>query len=429
VAQSLNKDIGRRELVRDIEDTIGLTSRQGVGLMELRDRLEEEGLSPAEIDDEISARSDEMLDERAEMIAHTESMRAANEGQLELWDQAVQDGYLTGDEQKMWIATPDVVVCDECEALDGETVGLDEDFPDGDPPLHPFCRCTVALAGMPGGEGRETEAFEALGGPGSGNFGHAGRPGEVGGSASDGDASGIVDHPQQTNAERVAIVTRRCEEVARELGVDPKIVHVVDKEPAAFTVGNQQFHEAGHFDPRTGEIEINARGAYDMRMSVTNGIAAHEVSHAIYDGLRNRQSAEHAEINGYSNTNSLSATERDRLFLRGSIPRPEQQDEIERRWPVSAMFSRTIGDSTMRGHDLNEQMVKEDGHSAYAKSYWQSDLLQKTGGMDRAVNETLAEVTRYLTHPLSWHEQGNPDPKSPWVTLAKDMMAMQKGTR
>jgi SPP1 gp7 family putative phage head morphogenesis protein len=156
VAGSLNKDLSRRELVRDIEDVIGLTSKQGEGLMSLRDELEAEGLSQAEINDEVSARSGEMLDDRAAMIAHTESMAAANQGQLELWDQAVADGWLTGDEQKVWIATPDTVVCDDCETLDGETVGLDEEFSmGGDPPLHPFCRCTVALAGMPGGTTEE----------------------------------------------------------------------------------------------------------------------------------------------------------------------------------------------------------------------------------------------------------------------------------
>jgi SPP1 gp7 family putative phage head morphogenesis protein len=90
-------------------------------------------------------------DERAELIARTESMRAANEGQQQLWDQAVEAGVLTGTEKQEWITTPDDRLCPICEPLDGQQVGLDEMFDaDGEeiegPPAHPNCRCTVGLA-------------------------------------------------------------------------------------------------------------------------------------------------------------------------------------------------------------------------------------------------------------------------------------------
>lgn len=86
-------------------------------------------------------------DARAEMIASTETMRAANEGQQEAWSQAIDAGLLTGDEQQEWIASDDEDECDDCDALDGETVGLDDAFSDGSdgPPAHPNCRCTVGL--------------------------------------------------------------------------------------------------------------------------------------------------------------------------------------------------------------------------------------------------------------------------------------------
>lgn len=115
--------------------------------------------------------------DRADMIARTELMRASNEGQRQAWSQAVDDGLLTGDERKTWIAT-EVGACDECDALDGETTDLDGEYPgeggEG-PPLHPRCRCT---------EGIVYGEQKALGGAGSGNFGHEGRPGEKGGSSS-----------------------------------------------------------------------------------------------------------------------------------------------------------------------------------------------------------------------------------------------------
>ena len=86
-------------------------------------------------------------EDRAELIALTESMAAANEGNREAWDQAVEEGLLPEDAKKVWIAAEDA--CDDCAELDGEEVGLDEDYPgdggDG-PPLHPRCRCSEGIA-------------------------------------------------------------------------------------------------------------------------------------------------------------------------------------------------------------------------------------------------------------------------------------------
>lgn len=85
-------------------------------------------------------------DDRAEMIARTETMTASNQGTLTSWDQATEAGLLTGDELKEWIATSGC--CDECADLDGEQVALDADFSSGDdaPPAHPNCRCTIGMA-------------------------------------------------------------------------------------------------------------------------------------------------------------------------------------------------------------------------------------------------------------------------------------------
>lgn len=88
--------------------------------------------------------------ERAELIARTETMQASNEGQQEAWDQAVEDGLLTGNEEQEWIVTPDDRLCPECEPFDGVTAELGGTFEAGGeesdgPPLHPRCRCTLGL--------------------------------------------------------------------------------------------------------------------------------------------------------------------------------------------------------------------------------------------------------------------------------------------
>jgi hypothetical protein len=82
---------------------------------------------------------------RVKTIAHTEAMAAANEGQKQLWEQAAKDGYLTGKESMIWIVTPDDRLCDICEGLEDMVVPLGESFPEGGPPAHPNCRCTIGL--------------------------------------------------------------------------------------------------------------------------------------------------------------------------------------------------------------------------------------------------------------------------------------------
>lgn len=105
-----------------------------------------EGGSVADAQDEIAAAVGD--EARAEVIARTESMMAANQGQREAWAQAADEGLLPVDAQREWIATSEA--CPECDALDGEVVGLDEQYPNdgGDgPPAHPNCRCTEGISG------------------------------------------------------------------------------------------------------------------------------------------------------------------------------------------------------------------------------------------------------------------------------------------
>lgn len=76
--------------------------------------------------------------ERAEMIARTETAFADVAGNMEAYRASGQVA------QKQWITGADC--CEDCAALDGEIVDLDDNFPNdgGDgPPLHPNCRCDV----------------------------------------------------------------------------------------------------------------------------------------------------------------------------------------------------------------------------------------------------------------------------------------------
>lgn len=85
--------------------------------------------------------------QRAELIARTETMRAANEGQHQAWRQAVAEGQIPRDQKRVWITAGDGDVRDSHAALEGEVVGLEESYSAGiEPGEEPNCRCVDGLA-------------------------------------------------------------------------------------------------------------------------------------------------------------------------------------------------------------------------------------------------------------------------------------------
>jgi len=86
---------------------------------------------------------------RATLIARHETMLAAGEGQRLGWQEAEQDGLLTGKERREWIITDDERTCPICTELAGTTATLNGSYPGGidGPPAHVLCRCTEGIVG------------------------------------------------------------------------------------------------------------------------------------------------------------------------------------------------------------------------------------------------------------------------------------------
>lgn len=122
-----------QERAAELVTEIGETTRQKVRA--LVGRAEEDGWSNDRLAEELTS-DDSFSDSRAERIARTETAMADVQGSLIGWKES---GVVA---EKEWIVAQDNE-CDECSALDGKTVPLDEEFEDGDPPLHPNCRCDV----------------------------------------------------------------------------------------------------------------------------------------------------------------------------------------------------------------------------------------------------------------------------------------------
>ena len=95
--------------------------------------------------------SDRLLRQRAMNIARTETITASNQGQSELWKQAVEKGQLDPTTKRVWIAAMSERTCPICMELDGQERGLEESWilPAGGevygPTAHPQCRCTTGL--------------------------------------------------------------------------------------------------------------------------------------------------------------------------------------------------------------------------------------------------------------------------------------------
>jgi hypothetical protein len=132
-----------REHAAELIDGISDTTRDAI-----RDAIARSAEVDLSLEDARQQIEDAVGDEdRATLIARTETMTAANEGQREGWAQAVDGGFLSENSRVAWIATSDA--CPECEDLDGSERSLDGEYDDPDagdgPPLHPNCRCTEGI--------------------------------------------------------------------------------------------------------------------------------------------------------------------------------------------------------------------------------------------------------------------------------------------
>lgn len=130
------------QVAKQIRAVVGLTERQARAVENFRRK----GATLQQIE-RYTAR---LLKQRATTIARTETIAAANAGQQAAWQAAQRAGLLPLDMKRTWITTPDDRLCPQCQAVGGQVVGIDEPFrtPLGavmNPPLHPNCRCAVAL--------------------------------------------------------------------------------------------------------------------------------------------------------------------------------------------------------------------------------------------------------------------------------------------
>lgn len=140
------------KIAREIKGVIGLNERQATAVDTYRVGLERAGHETSIVEDLVENYIESSLDYRAGMIAQTESIRAANEGLHDGYEQAIGRGLFPHDAvRRFWQVALDEATCPICEAIpeaneEGVAVGEAFDTDEGlimDPPVHPNCRCSV----------------------------------------------------------------------------------------------------------------------------------------------------------------------------------------------------------------------------------------------------------------------------------------------
>lgn len=145
-------DMNVDELSRAIRPMVGLDWRQAIANENYYNAMIESGVKPRKALENSIKYSARQNRHRGYRIARTELAFAYNQGSYYGAKQAQEQGLL-GKVEKVWCTADDERCCKICNALDGVTVGLDDDFDfktkltlDGIKRAgvaHPHCRCTV----------------------------------------------------------------------------------------------------------------------------------------------------------------------------------------------------------------------------------------------------------------------------------------------
>jgi hypothetical protein len=148
-------DEGRRpeEIAEHVRQVVGLTSRQEIAVANYRDNLDDGSHTDDELDALAERYAHKQLVYRSENIGRTENAFAVENGRRTEWLQARDDGEIEPGTKRRWVALhASARLCDRCAYMDGQEVGLDEQFEaeDGElvdcAPLHTCCGCITELS-------------------------------------------------------------------------------------------------------------------------------------------------------------------------------------------------------------------------------------------------------------------------------------------
>ena len=159
-AQTRGLDIRQQaeRIAKVLRRDFGLNAQQARALTNYEAQLIADGLARRIVDRQVAERRERMIVQRSRMIARQETLAAARQGQLEIWQQASESGLLLPFEQEaMWITQLPINErnpCPICRPMDRQRRRFGEPFvspydgrviPHGQG-AHIGCECVVVLA-------------------------------------------------------------------------------------------------------------------------------------------------------------------------------------------------------------------------------------------------------------------------------------------
>lgn len=204
----------------------------------------------------------------------------------------------------------------------------------------------------------------------------------------------VVDPKEQTPRQQDYEVKAR--EIARQLGHNPDLIVVRDYAGRTFELNGQTLSEAGHYNPQTGLIELNAA------RSTEKGIIFHEIQHAQWDYVNSRAALERSSIHSRWVREQAYDFTGQRYFTKDGKVLAKYRDEIEKQTPHLSLLARSgLGSRELGIKPDVDGLAADDGVSDYSKEYWKQAATKGGSSKDRAsyfyelaVNETLSEVLR-----------------------------------
>lgn len=128
ITLSLEAGTGPRVAARHIQDLIGLTPGHEKAVNRLYFSSLEDGVSVSHARRIAARKAKKLLRWRANMIARSETITAANMGQQLTWETALDNGLLPQGTKKIWVATGDNRTCPICAVLDGTVIEIMSSF-------------------------------------------------------------------------------------------------------------------------------------------------------------------------------------------------------------------------------------------------------------------------------------------------------------
>ncbi len=160
LARNFGKRVNRKFIAQEIGATVGLLAAEEARVHALFESAVEEGLPAAAARIQSGKFAAILLLKRGARIARTETIMAQNQGKLDAWRVAGDEGLIPPGTLKTWVAaSKSERTCKICgsppeapDGLDRQQVPVEESFfseVTGEyyerPPAHPNCRCTMTL--------------------------------------------------------------------------------------------------------------------------------------------------------------------------------------------------------------------------------------------------------------------------------------------